>query len=318
MNICSNQIKEVILHRFKVNSLQKLLIHINFLLAFSVLFCSHSAFGQQSGPIIINEIKVDHRAVDLGLNVYWAKYNVGATDSIYPGDYFTWDAASNWSDADWQHWRTPNKSEMDDLCNSTKICRFFQDDGIQLQQKLNGACIGTGIFIPISGYKETPCCVLNETDGYLWTSTEDEDHFWSWRAYGMFLGLSRHDFEVRTAAKRTYQPIRPVIKKVTITLKTSDGNTTVTKSYPYGSKIQIGAFIDECHRVAYWTKSKSSNNSLLETITDIQGDNGYKEIFITEDVTYTAYFSIKTTNVKATTEDNQKGTVGLSIGNENN
>ena len=38
------------MHRFKVNSLQKLLIHINFLLAFSVLFCSHSAFGQSANP----------------------------------------------------------------------------------------------------------------------------------------------------------------------------------------------------------------------------------------------------------------------------
>ena len=73
MNICSNQIKEVILHRFKVNSLQKLLIHINFLLAFSVLFCSHSAFGQS----VEFSANVDGKAIDLGPNfsVYWAASN---------------------------------------------------------------------------------------------------------------------------------------------------------------------------------------------------------------------------------------------------
>ena len=90
MNICSNQIKEVILHRFKVNSLQKLLIHINFLLAFSVLFCSHSAFGQSGASAVVGPtvtlvdrdysgIPNSSYIVDLGLSdVYWADRNVGA------------------------------------------------------------------------------------------------------------------------------------------------------------------------------------------------------------------------------------------------
>ena len=94
MNICSNQIKEVILHRFKVKTLQKLLIHINFLLAFSVLFCSHSAFGQSVPRVYIDDFSAgygaDRKAVDLGLNVYWASKNVGASGPNDYGTYFTW------------------------------------------------------------------------------------------------------------------------------------------------------------------------------------------------------------------------------------
>lgn len=101
MNICSNQIKEVILHRFKVNSLQKLLIHINFLLAFIVLFCSHSAFGQGTAVVgnpMLTLVGRDYSGipnssyiVDLGLSdVYWADRNVGAKKTTDKGDYFAW------------------------------------------------------------------------------------------------------------------------------------------------------------------------------------------------------------------------------------
>ena len=101
MNICSNQIKEVILHRFKVNSLQKLLIHINFLLAFSVLFCSHSAFGQGTAVVgnpTVTLVGRDYSGipnssyiVDLGLSdVYWADRNVGANTTQDVGKYFAW------------------------------------------------------------------------------------------------------------------------------------------------------------------------------------------------------------------------------------
>lgn len=90
------------MHRFKVNSLQKLLIHINFLLAFSVLFCSHSAFGQSGASAVVGPtvtlVKRDYSGipnssyiVDLGLSdVYWADRNVGANDPTDEGDYFAW------------------------------------------------------------------------------------------------------------------------------------------------------------------------------------------------------------------------------------
>lgn len=124
MNICSNQIKEVILHRFKVNSLQKLLIHINFLLAFSVLFCSHSAFGQSANPAfgsntqyqnldagngVIVTVMTDDRAVDLGLSVYWAKYNIGTTDDLAIGDYFAWgETTKRTNNYDWDKYSFTN------------------------------------------------------------------------------------------------------------------------------------------------------------------------------------------------------------------
>lgn len=292
MNICSNQIKEVILHRFKVNSLQKLLIHINFLLAFIVLFCSHSAFGQSGQPVqlYIVDVFVDDKAVDLGLNVYWAKYNVGVTnkDPNGYGNYFTWYAASKWSDSDWQHWRTPTNQEFNDLYTNTNrsinnyICTF-----------VNKNDNSKSIILPPAGGIEPKFGILEFKSkmGYYWTSDSHSD------SKGYRFKFDCCSWYLSQDWRKTYQlSIRPVIKKVTIILKTADGNTTITKSYPYGSKIQIGAFMDECHRVAYWTKS---SNSSPETITDIQGDNGCKEIIIKEDATYTAIFEKKKYSVSA-------------------
>lgn len=306
------------MHRFKVKTLQKLLIHINILLAFSVLFCSHSAFGQQSAQsdtLYIVDVFVDDKAVDLGLNdVYWAKRNVGASSLSGYGNHFTWYAASNWSDSDWQHWRTPTKQEFTDLTTYTNvsvnnyICTFVNSNDPTIS-----------IILPPAGYKNPGKnkIVSQGVMGYYWASDSPPKILDPLGRYGYRFEFWINNWDLDYWNKDYQCSIRPVIDKFTITLKTSDGNTTITKSYPRGSKIQIGAYRDNCHKVASWTESKSSY-SKPKTITDINGDNGYKEIIIEEDVTYTANFSIKTTDVKATTEDNRKGTVGLSIGNENN
>lgn len=314
MNICSNQIKEVILHRFKVNSLQKLLIHINILLAFIVLFCSHSAFGQR---VYIDDFSADYgadlRAVDLGLNVYWASKNVGATDSIYPGDYFTWNAASNWSDPAWQDWRTPNKDESEELLNSCSSVSY-ENNGVKFSNNNKSILIPKSSFYDYSiGYHYQS---LYRELSYFWTSIGSTKHSnRAFRFQGGIFGIpylvvsDAASAEARSYLQKSKLPIRPVIDKDTIIVTTAGGNT-ITKTYPRGTKIKIGAFMDECHKVAYWTKSSISESGTI-TPNNTSGDNGDIEIIITEDVTYTAYFSIKTTNVKATTEDNRKGTVGI-------
>ena len=314
----SDQKKEVTLHRFKNYSknysLQKLLIHIIYILfTFVVLFCSHSAYAQSgaSAVVYIDDFSAgygaDNKAVDLGLNVYWAKYNVGASGPSDYGNYFTWNEASTWNSSNnytgWMgYWRTPNKSELEELKNLQHDHSAVRP-GIRLTSSNNYF-----IDIPTSGFINTIGSKISTGMAYLWSSSS----YSSDRAY--YLIYSRPtQVNVINGDKKSKLPIRPVIDKVTIIVTTSGGNT-IQRSYPKGTKIKIGAYWDDCHRVESWTKSL---NGASQTITpnNTSGDNGDIEITITEDVTYTANFSTKTTNLKAMTEDYQKGSVGLNVGN---
>lgn len=315
----SDQKKEVTLHRFKNYSknysLQKLLIHIIYILfTFVVLFCSHSAYAQSgaSAVVYIDDFSAgygaDNKAVDLGLNVYWAKYNVGASGPSDYGNYFTWNEASTWNSSNnyqgWVgYWRTPTNQEFKDLTNNTNgsvknfKCTFINKNDNSKSIILTAAGSNT-----ISGSKGVK--------GYYWASDQTKKGL-LWYGYRFNFDCCNWDLDYWN---KSYEfPIRPVIDKVTIIVTTSGGNT-IQRSYPKGTKIKIGAYWDDCHRVESWTKSL---NGASQTITpnNTSGDNGDIEITITEDVTYTANFSTKTTNLKAMTEDYQKGSVGLNVGN---
>ena len=315
----SDQKKEVTLHRFKNYSknysLQKLLIHIIYILfTFVVLFCSHSAYAQSgaSAVVYIDDFSAgygaDNKAVDLGLNVYWAKYNVGASGPSDYGNYFTWNEASTWNSSNnyqgWEgYWRTPTNQEFKDLTNNTNgsvknfKCTFINKNDNSKSIILTAAGSNT-----ISGSKGVK--------GYYWASDQTKKGL-LWYGYRFNFDCCNWDLDYWN---KSYEfPIRPVIDKVTIIVTTFGGNT-IQRSYPKGTKIKIGAYWDDCHRVESWTKSL---NGASQTITpnNTSGDNGDIEITITEDVTYTANFSTKTTNLKAMTEDYQKGSVGLNVGN---
>ena len=60
------------------------------------------------------------------------------------------------------------------------------------------------------------------------------------------------------------------------------------------------AITDDCHTFDAWYMNGNKLNLINPEILEIQ--NNY---------TYDVYFIRKTTNVKATTEDNRKGTVGI-------
>lgn len=318
------------MQRFKVKSLQKLLIHINILLAFSVLFCSHSAFGEQSASgAYIDESSssyygADPKAVDFGtgFTVYWAKYNVGAINNN-PNDhgtYFTWYEASTWNSSHnyqgWVgYWRTPTQSELEEL-KTLQHDHSAVSPGIRLTSS-NTSSNNNSIDIPTSGCKNTLGTSISTGMAYLWSSTFiPPDHWYDPpRAYYLIYS-SPTKVNVIDGNPDYKCPIRPVIDKVKLTV--TAGVHSITKYYPRGTKVKIGAFLDECHKVASWTKT-SNGETTLRPLDNTSGDNGDIEITITEDdVTYTANFSIKTTNVKATTNDNQKGTVELSIGTDNN
>ena len=93
-----------------------------------MLFCSHSAFGQSANPAfgsntqyqyldagngVIVTVMTDDRAVDLGLSVYWAKYNIGTTDSLDIGDYFAWgETTARTNNYDWDNYRFTNSKKV--------------------------------------------------------------------------------------------------------------------------------------------------------------------------------------------------------------
>ena len=93
--------------------------------------------------------------------------------------------------------------------------------------------------------------------------------------------------------------------------------------YKCGSIEMTATPYDDCHELIYWENGSgekfypNKNDENYICTTDGEGVNTL-EVPFNDNNTFTAVFSTKTTNVKATTNDNQKGTVRLSIGTDNN
>ena len=95
-------------------------------------------------------------------------------------------------------------------------------------------------------------------------------------------------------------PIRPVINKCKITVKIYEDNVKqneLIEYVPQGTTIALTAN-GACYNVNWVGDNLNSNNITIS-----------RQIYQSE--TITAYFSTKTTDIVATTEDNQKGTVGI-------
>ena len=275
-----------------------------------MLFCSHSAFGQR---VYIDDFSAgygaDPKAIDLGFNdVYWATRNVGASGPNGYGTYFTWSEASTWNSShnypNWVgYWRTPTQSEQEALKSLSHDENVTSGSGVRVK-----ASDAVFIEIPASGYYFYSKVfgtvyytrIEDGNTSYLWSCTPQNDN--DDRAYYLIYNTHTHNItgkvNVIDGAKVSKLPIRPVIDKVTITVTTAGGNT-IQKSYPKGTKIKIYAFMDECHKVAHWTKSSINDPDSTITPNNTSGDNGDIEITIIKDVTYTAYFKKKKYSVSA-------------------
>ena len=107
------------------------------------------------------------------------------------------------------------------------------------------------------------------------------------------------------------------------------GNAQIVSTAEPDGKYKCGSIkmsatpTDDCHELIYWKNGSgekfypNTNDENYTCTTNGAGVNTL-EVPFHGDNTFTAYFSIKTTNIVATTNDNQKGTVGLSIGTDNN
>ena len=147
-------------------------------------------------------------AVDLGLSVKWATFNVGATSPEDYGDYFAWGETEtkenyNWATYKWCEgtstnmtkynaedgktilepaddaaqvhwggkWRMPSKEEVDEL---TQQCNWIWTT----HNNVNGYKVtgpnGNSIFLPAAGYKGGGPTYPAGEDGLYWTNTTEK------------------------------------------------------------------------------------------------------------------------------------------------
>lgn len=138
---------------------------------------------QPAAPVPPKKMTPTHRAVDLGLSVKWAAYNVGANTPLATGDYFAWGetdskdsylqsnytatqfedaAAAQWGD----NWRIPTIAEWKELQEHC-IWKWGQLDGIY-GYKITSKKNGNAIFLPAAGWKEGDSTNEKNHSGYYW------------------------------------------------------------------------------------------------------------------------------------------------------
>ena len=128
----------------------------------------------------------ENGAVDLGLSVKWAAYNVGATKPEEYGDYYQvlpggfsdisktqYDPATvNWG----KEWRIPRKLELVELFDKSTFVRttYNSIEGLRVIGPN-----GNSIFLPASGYRNEYGGNYKGEFGYYWTSIYCDSYTWS-------------------------------------------------------------------------------------------------------------------------------------------
>ena len=137
----------------------------------------------QPQPTVPEERATSHRAVDLGLSVRWAAYNVGANTPLETGDYFAWGetepknsytqsnySMSQFKDAaatQWEgDWRIPTIAEWKELQEHC-TWKWGQLDGVH-GYKITSNRNGNSIFLPAAGYKEGYTISDRNQSGCYW------------------------------------------------------------------------------------------------------------------------------------------------------
>ena len=169
--------------------------------------------------------------VDLGLSVYWAGWNVGATSPEGFGEYYEWaDIAKSVKNSDGSFtvrmnrysiagnpsydvataewggsWRMPTEDEFIELinrCTWTWTCY----NGVS-GYKVTGLN-GNGIFLPAAGmnYNATPD--EEHANGNYWSATPDDDPY---KARNLFFNIN--DYYPYNAYRAWALPVRPVCDK---------------------------------------------------------------------------------------------------------
>jgi hypothetical protein len=180
-------------------------------------------------------------AVDLGLSVKWATYNVGATTPEGYGSYFAWGETEekdncSWStykyyDSSTQHssdiganisgtgydvarakwggsWRMPTAAEQQELDEKCTWTETVQNGVVGM--KVTGPN-GNSIFLPAAGYRDAKGIEGAGDGGYYWSSTLCEKY--NDDAYTMCFTITKDlvsHYWSNWISKYQGRPVRPV------------------------------------------------------------------------------------------------------------
>ena len=167
------------------------------------------SYGTNGRAVRLVHDTIVPEAVDLGLSVKWATFNVGATSPEDYGDYFAWGETEpketySWATYKWGtssnltkynttdgkttldpeddaakvlwggYWRMPSKEEVDEL---TQQCTWIWTTHNNVNgYKVTGPNCNS-IFLPAAGYKGAGPTYPAGEDGLYWTSTLEKGHF---------------------------------------------------------------------------------------------------------------------------------------------
>ncbi|MBR4312833.1 MAG: hypothetical protein IKT86_05790, partial [Bacteroidaceae bacterium] len=207
----------------------------------------------------------EYEAVDLGLSVKWATFNVGATSPEQYGNYFAWGetvikdnysadnsvtyglsiselesrgiigadgnltSAYDAATVNWgSDWRMPTKAEQDELrTNCTWI--WTTQNGVD-GYKVTGPN-GNFIFLPVAGYRYNTSLYYAGSNGYYWSATPYSDS-----NYAYFLCFNSEFYDYGLNGRYYGQAVRPVYSEASqpvVTIETGEA-TDVTA---YGAKL---------------------------------------------------------------------------------
>ena len=172
-------------------------------------------------------------AIDLGLSVEWASWNMGATAPEEFGGYYAWgetevkddyskdtylyyqngvyvDIGANISGTEYDvahvkwgdGWRMPTESEIQDLCEKCSW-EWTSVNGVN-GYKVTGLN-GNYIFLPAAGYRLYTSLDGAGSYGYYWSATPLSGSYY---AYGLFFDSDDYDWDNNT--RYFGQAVRPV------------------------------------------------------------------------------------------------------------
>ena len=208
-----------------------------------VCFCIFAATDSESNDDISTFVTTDSESnddistdqkVDLGLSVYWAGWNVGASSPEDYGNYYAWgetNTKSNYTESSYQYhngsryinigsnisgtqydvaraqwggsWRLPTKAEMQDLKDRcTWIWTTYK--GVP-GYKVTGPN-GNSIFLPAAGYRSGAEINLRGGYGYYCSGTRYESN--PYFAYRLYFSSSGHG--VGYGCREDGHTVRPV------------------------------------------------------------------------------------------------------------
>lgn len=165
------------------------------ILSAAALVCaltSLSSYKKGKGPDGPTDFSGGCEAVDLGLSVKWAAYNVGALNVDDSCSYFAWGETEEKDNYNWtkdggdglktlqagddpatknwgSKWRTPTLDEIKELFDKTK-CEWIWD-ATKKGYTIKGLKTGDSIFLPITGFRDGTDLKGIGTDGVYWSSS---------------------------------------------------------------------------------------------------------------------------------------------------